>query len=56
MACYDKVMEIYLSLFGDGDAEIARCYNNIGKVYEAKGDKDKASEFRQKAQDIMDNM
>ena len=52
LECYQKSLAIWLKQLGSGHPQVLNGYNNIGEVYNKKGEYDKALEYHQKSLDI----
>ena len=52
LECYQKSLAIWLKQLGSGHPQVLTGYNNIGEVYNKKGEYDKALEYHQKSLDI----
>lgn len=52
---FEKALEIRLSTLGEQDLLIANSMNNIGSIYNDRGDYDRALEYYQRGLDIIEN-
>jgi tetratricopeptide (TPR) repeat protein len=52
---FEKALEIRKNIYGDNDIRIASSLNNIGSVYNNRGEYDRALEYYQHGLQIIDN-